>query len=152
MYRAWSRSAVLYISDGAGRDQDQYEDNKQRQDCPGQFNLVAAIDLGWLARVISKPLAKSDDSVDKQTCDDQKDGRANSYHQQRDVFDLLSRLRQRFENVRNSARIAKNGLNVPCDDDPNRRERQESQCSTRSVIERQTYPRATFAKSHQPAL
>src|SRR5712691_2259031 len=53
MYGARRGPPILYVGDGARRDQDQYDDDECRQDCPGRFDLIAAVNLRRLTRFIS---------------------------------------------------------------------------------------------------
>src|SRR5712691_13268187 len=99
LYGARRGLSILYVGNGARRDQDQYEDNEYRQDCPGRFDLVAAVNLRRLARFISGAVSKADDGVNEQAGNYDEDGTTDCEHQERKLFDLLSWLGQRAEDA-----------------------------------------------------
>src|SRR5262245_11282094 len=85
------RYGVLHVADRPRRHQNQHEYDQDRENGPGEFNLVAAIDLRRLTLLIISPRSETDDDVEQEDGDDQKDGAANSQRQQRDLMDRLSR-------------------------------------------------------------
>src|SRR5262249_7796124 len=75
--RIGRRDSALYIVNRACRREKEHEDGHNWDHCPGEFELVAAVDLRWLPSVVTGPLAKSNDGIGKQTGHHQKNSRTN---------------------------------------------------------------------------
>ena len=56
--RVGRRDSALYIVDRARRGQKEHKDGHNRNHCPGEFELIAAVDLRRFMTFISGPLAK----------------------------------------------------------------------------------------------
>ena len=65
----------------AGRGEEKHDNDQNRNDGPGQFNLRASIHLGWLAFCVRRSAAKLHDDVGQQTEDHQKNQAGDAENQ-----------------------------------------------------------------------
>jgi hypothetical protein len=77
----WWRG-VLYTSDHPHRRDEQGHYDQNRDHRPGQFHLIAAINLWWLTAVITFPLPEPYDRVDQQTENNHEYDRRYGKHEQ----------------------------------------------------------------------
>src|SRR5262245_2055462 len=75
--RIGRRDGALYIVNRARRCEKEHKDGHNRNDCPGEFELIAAVDLWWLPSIVTGPLAKSNDGISEQAANHQKNSGAN---------------------------------------------------------------------------
>ena len=61
--RVGGRDSSLHIVDRPRRSQKEHKDGHNRDHCPGEFELIAAVDLRRFMTFISGPLPKSNDGV-----------------------------------------------------------------------------------------
>ena len=57
--RVGGRDSALHVVDRAGGGQKKRKDGHNRDHRPGEFELIAAVDLRWLLTFVCGPLAKS---------------------------------------------------------------------------------------------
>jgi hypothetical protein len=98
--RVGGRGGVLDRDQRARGDQEEDEDDEQRDDRPGQLDLVAAVDLWRLAVLVARPPAEARHAVGQQPGDDHEDRRADAEQQQRQGVDVVRRRRERVEDAR----------------------------------------------------
>src|SRR5262245_11018256 len=75
--RIGRRDGALYIVNRARRGQKKHKDGHNRNDGPGEFELIAAVDLRWFASVVTRTLAKSYDGISQQAANHQKNSSTN---------------------------------------------------------------------------
>src|SRR5262249_7416195 len=75
--RVGGRDGALYIVNRAGRCEKEHKDGHNRNDCPGEFELIAAVDLRWFLAFIVRPATKSNDGISQQSANHQKNSRTD---------------------------------------------------------------------------
>ena len=95
--RGWT---VLHIGNRARRDQHEDEHDQDRDDRPGQFQLITAVDLGRFRTVVLGTAAEADGGVGEQPADDEENPGADGQREPRNLRNQLGRRGERLEDVR----------------------------------------------------
>ena len=73
--------------DDAGGGEKQHHHDQDGNHCPGQLNLIAAVNLRRLAICIARALPETDKRIEKHSSDDEEDGQSDREHQHGEIED-----------------------------------------------------------------
>lgn len=96
---AGGRNCILNGLNDARSGEEKNQDNKNGDDGPSQFHLIATVDLGWLAMVIRGTAAISNHDVDQKRENNGKDQAGNDKDKERKAVNCVGWSRYAVENT-----------------------------------------------------
>ena len=103
------RRCVLNLRDHTRGGKEQHDDDQDRNHSPREFDLIAAVDLSGLVRIVIRFRTIANDRVDEQGKHRDEDRARDGEHKERDAVDVVGRRRFRLEDIRDERRIVRFG-------------------------------------------
>ena len=98
---AGRRHSLLNGMDNASGGEEKNQNDKDGDNRPGQFHLIAAIDLGWFAAIFRGAVTELPHGVDEERKDDDKDQSGNDEDEERKPVNQFGGSGRRLEDIRN---------------------------------------------------